>query len=786
MANIRKSFNFRSGLQVDNDNFVINANGLVGIGTSIPKNYFLNVYGDKGLRVTGLTTTQDLNVSRNVEISGITTVGVLTASSIDIANGVNVGGALTAATLKLTNGDTVDNLIGFARTTFITDNSGVGLHTTSKIGINTTTSPVASDSELTIFGNANVTGIITATTFSGDVSGNVNSGISTFTELKVGTAISMFAGIVTATTFSGDVSGNVNSGISTFTELKVGTAISMFAGIVTATTFDGALNSTNLTGTIDNARLPDVITSNINSSSGISTFTELKVGTAITMSAGIVTATTFDGALDSTNLTGTIDNARLPDVITSNINSSGISTFTELKVGTAITMSAGIITATTFEGSLTGNVTGDLNGNVDSGISTFTELKVGTEITMSAGIITATTFSGDVSGNVDSGISTFTELKVGTAITMSAGIITATTFVGSLTGTATTATNLADAANITTGTLSNDRLPVTPQFTSVGIGTDSPTDALHIQQSGAAEIYVGSDTDSSSIRVGRNLDDNTSGMVQYGNTSGAYPLSNENSLDFMNFGWGNVNFYLQAGITTTSDLNFTWNVGSNSPLMTLTDQGNLGIGITNPTHLLNVQGISTFTDNAHFNENVTIDQDLILGGNLTFGSGATISASFRGNLESADGSNIVIQVPTDSSDPVENAEVKARIVGGASTITKLDITGIGYTNPVFSVKASGGSADSVGDDIVINVNNAAENKFVVNNLGGVGIGTTNPVDSLDMIYAQRPAVFPNMSTSFRDTLESTTGIATSPGSIIYNTTVNKHQGYNGTSWNDLY
>ena len=95
MANIRKAFNFRSGLQVDNDNFVINANGLVGIGTSVPSLYKLNVYGSS--RTTGLTTTQDLFVTQNAEISGVTTVGVLTASSIDVANGVNVGGALTAA-----------------------------------------------------------------------------------------------------------------------------------------------------------------------------------------------------------------------------------------------------------------------------------------------------------------------------------------------------------------------------------------------------------------------------------------------------------------------------------------------------------------------------------------------------------------------------------------------------------------------------------------------------------------------------------------------------------------
>ena len=35
MANYRKSFNFRNGVQVDDDNLVVNANGLVGIGFSL-------------------------------------------------------------------------------------------------------------------------------------------------------------------------------------------------------------------------------------------------------------------------------------------------------------------------------------------------------------------------------------------------------------------------------------------------------------------------------------------------------------------------------------------------------------------------------------------------------------------------------------------------------------------------------------------------------------------------------------------------------------------------------
>ena len=31
MANYNKSFNFRNGVQVDDDNFIVNANGLVGL-----------------------------------------------------------------------------------------------------------------------------------------------------------------------------------------------------------------------------------------------------------------------------------------------------------------------------------------------------------------------------------------------------------------------------------------------------------------------------------------------------------------------------------------------------------------------------------------------------------------------------------------------------------------------------------------------------------------------------------------------------------------------------------
>ena len=56
MANIRKSFNFRNGVQVDEDNLIVNSNGLVGIGTSIPGE-ILDVRGT--LQVVGVATIRD-------------------------------------------------------------------------------------------------------------------------------------------------------------------------------------------------------------------------------------------------------------------------------------------------------------------------------------------------------------------------------------------------------------------------------------------------------------------------------------------------------------------------------------------------------------------------------------------------------------------------------------------------------------------------------------------------------------------------------------------------------
>ena len=54
MANIKKNFNFRNGVQVDDDNLLVTETGLVGIGTTIPVEA-LDVRGN--VVVTGFTST---------------------------------------------------------------------------------------------------------------------------------------------------------------------------------------------------------------------------------------------------------------------------------------------------------------------------------------------------------------------------------------------------------------------------------------------------------------------------------------------------------------------------------------------------------------------------------------------------------------------------------------------------------------------------------------------------------------------------------------------------------
>ena len=264
MANIRKSFNFRTGLQVDNDNFVVNANGLVGIGTSVPQNYLLNVHGDS--RVTGLVTTGTLH-------AGEGTVTVLNATD------ANVSGALTVSSLRVGSSNLVTNLIGYGYTAWITNDGGVGLHTLSRVGIGTTVTPTE---QLKVFGDVAITTSLTVGSATTIASYGINAP----------------SGIVTASSFVGVGSELTNLdasnvGLGTLSNSRLPQNISV-SGVVTATSFVGSLTgtATSLTGTPDITvgvvSATNITASNINAT-GIITASKLVADSIEVPNTGITT-----------------------------------------------------------------------------------------------------------------------------------------------------------------------------------------------------------------------------------------------------------------------------------------------------------------------------------------------------------------------------------------------------------------------------------------------------------------------------------------------------------------
>ena len=804
MANYRKSFNFRTGLQVDNDNFVVNANGLVGIGTSIPENYLLNVYGDT--RVTGVVTTSDLN-------AGVGTVSTLTASNSSL-------GVASVTSIRIGSGPVITNLIGYAYSTFSDDGVG-GISTTTRIGIGTTADltaqlKVLGDSIFT--GNIDAsTGIVTASSFVGNITGTVTGTATTATNLADG------ANITTGTISNDRLPTNINK------PTGIITASSFVGGLTgTATTATNLADGANITtGTISDARLPDLITSNINVSSGISTISQAVVGSAVTINSsgintpsGIITASSFVGGLtgtvtgtattannlsDGANITtGTISDARLPDLITSNISiASGISTFNDLVASNA-NLTGGIVTATTFIGSLTGTAT--TANNLSDGAN-----------------ITTGTISND---------------RLPNNINKPTGIITASSFVGDVTGTATTATNLSDGANITTGTIDDARLPdlITSNISiasgistvnelnvgtdgagltalstgNLGIGTTNPTSELLIRKSTGSLLEVISDSGQARISIGNSVGvGNSSGVLRFG--------SAERALEFVNRDTGNINMLLHAGGAGINTGRFDWIYGqTNDELMSLTHGGSLGIGITNPSNTLHVVGTSTVTGNAWVGGDLSVDGNI--SGTITLPSLITSNTNVTSGVSTFNTLDVTGIVTVSSASSI-GIGTTSPIVGldGRNTIalfsavgvntdqspsSSLVVNGVASFNDAIGIGSTAGLPMSGGPGLEVHngfvdlfdtrfkISSVSKSvSLVVDDKTTIGIGSTSPQAAIDLSNAGKGAesgqyayvVLPKSTTAERAGFASTEA-----GAVIFNTDTNKFQGYTGTAWADLH
>ena len=165
---------------------------------------------------------------------------------------------------------------------------------------------------------------------------------------------------------------------------------------------------------------------------------------------------------------------------TNNLNISGVATAATLKVGSAITAFGGIITATTFSGALSGNATSattatnaeGLTGTPDITIrnitgvaATFTGVVSYEDVNNvdSVGVVTARAGLNIVGGGATvTGVSTFFDtVRVGSAITLgsSSGIVTATGV--NVTGIVTAASFQGSGADLTNLPASGDSNDIT-------------------------------------------------------------------------------------------------------------------------------------------------------------------------------------------------------------------------------------------------------------------------------------------------------------------------------------
>lgn len=501
---------------------------------------------------------------------------------------------------------------------------------------------------------------------------------------------------------------------------------------------------------------------------------------------GVTTAYKFVGIgsdltlLDADNISsGTISTSRLP-VISSYVLDPN--------------QSLGIVTVTKFEAD-----------TVDTGDLIVTQgATIGSGLTVSGTVVATATTAQSLTGTPDITVAAVTA----STINVSSGA----TFANVITGTASTAQSLTTDADVDINDLTVGVATVSTRLvadTEVGIGTAAPPDKLSVYD---GNIKVYRDSGAVAVSIGNSVDiDGHNAQIRFGNDTPLFDNSVESAFDLINSGYGNFNYYLNINNITPVGIktgDFNWITSSSTELMTLTYEGDLGIGNTQPLARLHVTGTSRFTNLATFLGDVDVDGtlsgaslaiDLLTGTDANI-TGVTTSGKFVGILEATPDSNNII--PGVDSDIVSVSTLLA--VGSASTTTTGSSEGafiIGdATSRIFitdeGVIGIGTTSSQTNPDDIFTL--GLFNIFALDQtaaLGGVGVGTTalqclvdfssvglarTEIGTEDDSSKMRFMLPPKLSTAER------IGLSTVAGAMIYNTDLNKAQVYTGIAWEELH
>ena len=738
MANTKKGFNFRNGLQVDDDNVVINSLGAVGIGSTIPQERLVvgenaKIHGDLIVEGTITNTTSILdsnfnNISSNRLHVGVTSIsnGIITATS---SSGIVTYYGDARYLQGMPTSQWIDIDVGLGYTSiYAAGNVGVGTDDPRfvfQVSGNTDTSKEGfTGVGIQSGGHILAAGIVTAYEFSGFGTGItdipnaslVNSSVSYGgVSLALGESDDTPAfDLQDATNYPYDSLTGVTTSILGDSTPKLGGNLDLNShdilgigsvGIGTTNVLDGFIFQ--VAGRGEN--LEDGFINGV----GIDTLGNI-------LATGIVTAYVFSGF--GTGITD-IPNASL---VNSSVSYGGIA----LNLGdTDDTPAFDLTNATNYpydsltgvKTSIVGDSTPQLGGNLD----------LNSKDINGTGNITV---DGDIGCN---GLSTSSTLKVG---------IDADGTLGSM-------------LNVTSS--------------SIGIGSyGNPNSTVHIRRPSSEATLQLTGNSGASITIGTSESSliGYNGQIRYAFSGSGKPYSGYESLDIINYGNGNINSYLQAGTAVGDPGSFIWH-DRTSPLMSLTYEGNLGIGKTDPVHKLHVAGISTFTGSAHFESNVTIENTLTAGSLSIDQLSANLTGKVNGNL---DGTHVnVTGIST-------FAEVQATFFGiGTDRPNRSEIVVLNNSSPSGLLFIDSGANIGVGTTAIhVRGINAPRKNLLI---AGVGIGTTRPrcaVDftdatNADMIgdYRDRIAyvLFPKLTTEQRNDLTNVDDTGVEDGAIIYNT-----------------
>ena len=715
MANIKKNFNFRNGVQVDDDNLLVTDTGLVGIGTTIP-NEALDVRGN--VVVTGFTSSTTAQIGiltvTKFEPSQIVGAGLSVFSGIVTAVGSGIltyfGDARNLQGMPTSQWEDVDVGLGFTSIYNTGGNVGVGTEdprSTFQVGNNADAGEKGVG--ISSVGNINMTGILTATSLIGNLTGDVTGRIT------------------------GDLVGNINSaGVSTFTTLDVNGD----------SDFDGHTN-------IDNLSVAGVSTfgSNIVAQGNLDVTGQLDVnggGSIDNVQIGI----TNDNEIDTSTGNLTIDSAGGTVTVDDQFAVTGISTFQGIieapsgmnKVPSLYMNQSNLPSASDYHG---------MFAHVHStGRGYFAHAMNWYELV-----------NKDLFGVVGTGTERY-----------NLGITTISNLIVSGT------TNFNGAVNATT-----IEVPNASVTTKLGVGsTVTPASDIQIikQDAGAnADLQVSAAAGISAVKVGREIGTakTHTSEIRFGGGAGAPYSASGTALDIINYDTGNFNYHLSGNNAAAVVGDFHWHKGINSSrLMTLTGiGGSLGIGKTQPTRELDVEGGGAFSGNVSVGNNLTVGGALI--GNVQGQLTGNVSGTLQGN------SNATVGIST----------LNNLTIAGIVTASQASITAIGIgTNPennrpvrindlpnerifITSLGSIGIQTSTILPGVGINASQT------VLSVGAVGVGVTIVHKAVDFSNAglstNRMMVLPKVSG---------TGGLQNPvsGAVVYNTSSNKVQVYNGSTW----